>query len=410
MPSHFRHRPQAILVLLFLASLLNYFDRQTLSILKVTIKGEFGMDDAGYSALLTLFMAPYIAMYVLGGAFVDRVGSRVSMAIFVGVWSAASCVAGFARNLWELGVCRFVLGIAEPGNWTAGLRALSLLFPASQRGLAVSIFSAGSALGSILAPPVIAWMAVRYGWRSAFVIPGVLGLAWVVAWFALYRSSDDSPATDGAPPLRMGELLRRRELWGLLLARLVSDPVWYFYLFWIPGFFQEKLGLSLAAAGAIGWIPFLVADIGGIGTSALADKWVRGGIHPISARKRVLFASACCAPVGLIAVQTSSLAAVVVVFSLVGAMCLTWTFNTATLVTDTFPKNSTGRVIGVIGAAGATGGLVFNSQIGGVVDRFGYGPVFVVAAVLHPLAALIVHVLVRPRAASLAASRMNGFS
>lgn len=385
-----------ILGLLFVASLLNYFDRQTLSILKPTIKSEYGLTDSDYSVLLTAFMAPYIVMSILGGRLVDRHGSRLGMALFVGVWSAATAATGFVRNVWQLGFCRFVLGSAEPGNWTAGIRAIALLFPASQRGFAVSFFSAGAALGSILAPPIIAWMAVHYGWRSAFWVPGAVGAVWVVAWWLAFRRRDDeAPPGEEARPA-WSELLRRRELWGLLLARLISDPVWYFYLFWIPGYFQEKLGLSLVQAGAIGWIPFLAADLGGIGTASLSDRFVRAGVDPVAARKRVLFAMACLGPVGAAAPFLNSTAAVLVVFSLAGAMCLTWTFNTATLIGDLFPKNATGAVMGMIGAAGATGALIFNSQIGGIVDRFGYAPVFLITAVLHPLAALVLGRLVPP--------------
>lgn len=389
-------RRWVILGLLFTASLLNYLDRQTLSILKPTIKGEFGLTDADYSMLLTVFMVPYVVMYVMSGVFVGRVGSRLSMSLFVGVWSAATVAAGFVRNVWQLGACRFVLGVAEPGNWTAGLRAISILFPASQRGFAVSVFSAGSALGAILAPPIIAWIAVNHGWRSAFWIPGVAGFVWVVVWWFTYRKSDDVAPVETAAPLGWRELLRRREVWGLLLARLISDPVWYFYLFWIPGYFQEKMGLSLVTAGMIGWIPFLIADIGGVGTASLSDKFVRGGLDPVAARKRVLFASACLAPIGVLVSHMGSNAGVLAVFSLVGAICLTWTFNTATLVADIFPKSSVGLVMGIIGAAGATGGLIFNSQIGAIVDRVGYGPVFRVTGLLHPLAAIILGLMVKP--------------
>lgn len=389
-----------ILGLLFVASVLNYFDRQTLSILKPTIKAEFGLTDADYSTLLSVFMAPYILMYVLGGRLVDRHGSRICMALFVGVWSAATVATGFVRNVWQLGVCRFVLGVAEPGNWPGGIRALSILFPASQRGFAISFFSAGSAFGSILAPPVIAWMAVHHGWRSAFWIPGIIGLVWVGAWWLVFCKSDDEAPPEEAARPSWRELLARRELWGLLLARLISDPVWYFYLFWIPGYFQEKLGLSLVQAGVIGWIPFLVADLGGIGSASLSDKFVRGGVAPIDARKRVLFAMACIGPLGVLAPSMESTAGVLAIFSLVGAMCLTWTFNTSTLVGDIFPKNATGAVIGVMGAAGATGGLLFNSQIGKVVENYGYGPVFLATGILHPLAAIILGTMVRTKAAT----------
>lgn len=385
-----------MLAMLFFASFLNYFDRQTLSVLKPAIKAEFGLTDAHYSVLVTAFMAPYIVMYILGGRLVDRVGARFSMALFVGVWSLATAATGFVRSIGQLGACRFVLGVAEPGNWSGGVRALATLFSAGERGFAISVIQAGSAIGSMVAPPLIAFMALRYGWRSAFWIPGVLGLLWVGAWYACYRPADDAVPADQPAAPRWRELMRRREFWGLVLARGVSDPVWYFYLFWVPGYLQEKVGLSLAAAGAVGWIPFLFADVWGIGSSALADKFVRHGTPPVVARKRVLFAMACVGPLGALAPHLASVPAILAIFSLACAMCLTWTFNTSTVVTDIFPRNATGSVIGVMGAAGATGGLLFNAYIGGVVDRVGYGPVFAVTGLLHPLAAIILAALLRP--------------
>jgi len=388
-------RKWIILGLLFVASLLNYFDRQTLSILKPTIKAEYGLNDADYSTLLSVFMAPYIVMYILGGRLVDRWGARLCMSVFVGVWSMSTAATGFVRSLWQLGACRFMLGVAEPGNWAGGVRALASLFPSNQRGFAISVFSAGSAIGSMIAPPAIAFMALRYGWRSAFCIPGVVGLAWVAGWLCFYRKSDDAVPAGQTNNEKWTNFLKRRDFWAILLARGVSDPVWYFYLFWVPGYLQEGLGLSLSQAGALGWIPFLFADAWGISSASLSDKFVRNGVPAATARKRVLYAMACVAPVGILAPHVGSVTVAIVIFSLVCATCLTWTFNTTTLIADLFPRNATGFVVGAVGAAGATGGLIFNSVIGGVIDRTGYGLVFLITGLLHPAGALILAALLR---------------
>lgn len=388
-----------ILALLFAASFLNYFDRQTLSILKPAIKAEFGFNDSGYSMLVTAFMVPYIVMYTLGGRLSDLWGSRFAMGVFVGVWSVVTLATGWVKSFGQLAACRFGLGAAEPGNYPAGIRAITILFPATQRGFALSVFSAGSAIGAVLAPPCVAFMALHYGWRSAFWIPGLLGLGWVIVWLGLTRGGAVAAISGGSPAVSWRDLVRSRELWGIVTARLISDPVWYFYLFWIPGYLQERLGLTLAQAGAVGWIPFLVADLTGIGTTSLSDLFVRRGMHPVRSRTRILILAAAFAPIGLLAPYLDSVPIFLLVASISSAVCVTWLFSSAALMAETFPRSALGTMMGITGSFGAAGALLFNSQIGGIVDRFGYVPVFVIAAMLHPLAALVIYLTVKPRSA-----------
>jgi len=389
-----------VLILLFAASFLNYFDRQTLSILKPTIKGEFGLDDSGYSLLVTAFMVPYVIMYALGGRLSDRWGSRTAMALFVGFWSAATMLIGWVRNFAQLGACRFGLGFAEAGAFPAGIRALSVLFPSTQRGFALSVFSAGSAIGSMVAPPVIAYLAVTHGWRSAFVLPGMAGLVWVGAWLLLTKGGGMATLRDGSPSTPWSDMFRRRELWGMILARLVSDPVWYFYLFWIPGYLQERLGLTLTQAGAVGWIPFLVADIAGVGITSFSDLLVRRGCNRISSRIRIIMVVAVFAPIALVAPNTASVPLFLFIAAVLGAVCTSTMWSSAALMSEAFPKEAVASMMGVAGAFGALGGLLFNSQIGRVVDTFGYKPVFVLAACLHPIAAVITFLIFRPKTES----------
>ena|ERR1035438_9855247 len=392
-------RRWVIFGLLFGSWLLSYFDRQTLSMLKPTIKAEFGLTDSDYSVLLTLFMAPYVVMYVLSGTIVDRIGSRVTLSIFNGVWSTAMICIGFVRSIWQFGACRFTLGLAAPGTVPAAIRTISILFPVGQRGFVIGLFGSASTVGTILAPPLVALMAAHFGWRAAFWIPGIIGFAWIAAWRLTFRASDDEVSQDKVTRPMWRKMVRSREVWGLVSARFISDPVWYFYLFWLPGYFQERLGLSLTQAGAVCWIPWLAANLGGVSSGLLSDKLVRGGWEPTTARKRVLLCAAVIGPLGVLVPHMSTTVGVLIIACPVAVMCLTWTVGTPALIGDMFPKNAIGGVVGLTQAAGAAGGLLFNSQVGRMVEHVGYGPVFLCTGLLHPIAALIIYTQVRRKSA-----------
>ena len=389
-----------ILGMLFISTFLNYLDRQTLSVLKPAIKAEFGLDDSGYANIVMAFLVTYMFAYTLGGRLVDWVGSRISLTLFVGTWSLASLGTGLSQTLGQLTACRVVLGAAEPGNYPAALRAATTWFPAKLRGFAASFYQAGSATAAVLAMPIIALVATRWGWRATFVIPGVLGLVWAAAWWAIYRSPSPAYAAEvaarraEAPRIPWARLLRHRNLWGIVLARMVSDQVWYFCLFWMPGYFQENLRLSLLLAGLIGWIPFLCADLGGIGSGLLSDRLVARGRQPWQARKLILAGAACFAPVAAVIPFAPHLVVAVAGFCVVATVCQVWLFNITTLVSDVFPRTSVASVLGISGSFGAFGGLVSNKLIGTFVGSLGFTPVLLALAGLHLIAAAIVMKLV----------------
>ena len=382
-----------VVALLVVSTFLNYFDRQILSVLKTTLKQEFQLTDSHYSLLVTAFMLPYVLMYPIGGRLVDRFGPRGCLVVFVTVWSSATLGIAFTGTFAALAVCRGLLGAAEPGNYPAALRTCTVLFEPARRGLPISLYSAGSAVGAIAAPPLIAWIAIAYGWRWAFAVPAVIGYGWVILWLAATRPGSGQSALLGGSGGRavrtpLTQLLQQPSIWRLFLVRLVSDPVWYFYLFWLPGYLQEAKSLTLQQTGWVAWVPFLVADLGGIGAAHYADRLVRRGWAADRARKAVLTATACIAPVGIFTTYFG-VAGAVVIFSLVAIVCTTWLFNQTALLADVAPPASVASVHGVSGACGALGGLLFNAAIGPVVDAFGYTPVFVVAGGLHLIAAFI---------------------
>lgn len=392
-----------ILGVIFVAMVLNYVDRQIVSVLKPTLKAEFGLDDRGYATLINVFVFCYACAYAPAGWLVDRFGAGRVMLCGVLAWSGACLAGAFARTFGQLAFFRGLLGLSEPTSFPAQLRVVTIWFPASLRATANSICAAGSTVGAIIAAPLIAWLAVSYGWRAAFLIPGLVGLGVAVAWWLVYR---DPPASGIAAPAKDAaderpaaftwpQLWRTRSLWGILLSRFVSDPVWYFCLFWLPGYLQEDSGLSLAQIGMVGWIPFLVADIGGVGSSAFSDRLVRKGYDSLRARKMLLIGAAVVAPVCALTPHFPQPVATLAIFSLVGAVCLTWLFNLGVVVAEAFPAANVGSVWGIAGAFGATGAMFFNTFVGQMLASVDPARVFFALAILHPIAAVVLSALVR---------------
>lgn len=303
---------------------------------------------------------------------------------------------------------RFLLGVGEPGIFPAGVKACGEWFPKDRRALATGIFSSGSAVGAIIAAPLIAWMTVEFGWRVAFVVPGILGLLWLPLWWAVYRHPKKHPAVTPAdlaqldageaegPSAPWREVLKKRAVWGLVLSRIASDPVWYFYLFWLPDYFQRIRHLSLAEIGLYGWIPFLFADLGCVFGGMASDRLVRLGWTAARARFAVLCAVALLAPCGALVGGMESTAGAIAMTCMITFLCQAWSTNIATLSADLTSRRETATVMGMMGTAGSAGGLVFAQLLGFIIATFGYGSAFGVAAVLHPIALIVIFCFLRP--------------
>jgi len=405
-------RRWVILVVIFGAIVLNYVDRQILSILKPTLKHEFGFDDRGYAFLVNMFTIGYAMMYPVAGWLVDRFGPRIVMLTGIFTWSAACFSAGLTRSFGAFGVSRGILGLAEPTAIPAQLRVVTTWFPGSLRATANSICVAGGTFGAILAPPTVAWLALNFNWHTAFLVPGLLGVVIAIVWKLVYRDPPpeilaEAGITDAAgrevPAFSWGELWRTRSLWAILLIRFVSDPVWYFCLFWLPGYLQENSGLTLAQVGMVGWIPFLAADLGGIATAAWSDRMVRRGTAPLLARKRMLTTIACLAPLCVLTPHFPHPAATLAIFSLVAIACLSWLFSLSVVIAEAFPARNAASVLGIAGGFGAAGAAVFNGFVGEMMSSFGPARVFAAMALMHPVAVAILWTMVRrekPRAAA----------
>ncbi len=397
-----------VAALLCIATTINYIDRQTLSILSPLLRKELNLSDQDYANIVTAFLVSYTVMYSVGGRVMDALGVRLGLTLSLAWWSLATMLTGLARGALSLGIFRFILGIGEPCVYPAGVKVCGEWFPARLRATATGIFSSGSTLGAVLAPPVIAWLTIRFGWHYAFLVPGALGLIWLPVWWWMYRpisqhssvSAADLEKIEGPVEVTVKplwrDLLCQRVVWGLVIPRLFSDPVWYFYIFWLPDYLQRVRHLSLAEMGLYGWIPFLFADLGHLGGGALSDFLVRRGIAPSRARIGVLVSVGCLAPFGALAGFAPTAATAIAVTCVVAFLTQCWSTNTAALAADILPNSSTGSVFGLMGTAGSLAGACFAQVLGYIIHTFGYTAAFAFTGLLHPCAATILFCILRP--------------
>jgi MFS transporter, ACS family, aldohexuronate transporter len=395
--------------LLFLATVINYIDRQTVSVLKTAISADLGLSNADYAAIQNSFLALYAISQMVSGRLYDRIGTRLGFIFSVVLWSAGALGHALARTAGQFRVCRGVLGFGEAGNWPGAAKLVGEWFPVSERALGMGIFNAGAALGGAVSPPVIAWLALAYGWRAAFVVTGLLGFAWLLLWMLLYRTPQQHPwITDEErahilPPEKdlppeggsyrrdvdwhpgWGTLLRYRQTWAIIVGRFITDPIWWLYVFWLPSYFQEARGFSLQQVGLSAWLPFFCAGVG-----AIAGGWASGFLitrgWPVDrARRTVMTVGALLTPAGILAVRAENPYTALMLMGIVLFGFQVWINNLQTLPSDIFPKSAVASVFGLGGTAAAVASVIYNWGTGRVVDAAGYTPVFVVAGVLGPL-------------------------
>jgi len=389
-----------VISLAFLATLVNYLDRQTLSVIAPELKRQFQMTDETYGLILSAFMLAYTVMNGVSGPLIDRIGTRLGYGICMAWWSTAGMLHAMAAGPFSLGIYRFLLGAGEAGNWPAAVKVVSEWFPPKERALASGIFNSGAAIGAIAAPPLVAWLVIKWGWPAAFVIVGASGYVWLVAWWLIYRTPEDVRQEVEARPAAPWRLLRTRFVSILTLSKVFVDPVWYFYIFWIPKYLSTVYGFTLAQIGKTAWIPFLSADVGNIAGGAFTQWLIRRGMPVPVARKTA---------VSVFALMMTS--AIPAVFSGSAAVALAWisvaTFgyagynaNCLAFPADVFPRNMVGSIWGLASMGAGFGGMLFSWLSGAVIDRFGYFPVFIgygilpviaLALVLGPMGALVPH-------------------
>ena len=376
----------AILAMLFAATVLNYVDRQTLSILASQVQKDLGIDDLGYARIVQYFLIAYAVSYLGAGWVTDKLGAKLTLALFLGWWSLANMATGWVRSAAQLGFARLMLGIGEPGVYTAGPKAVAEHFPVQERGFAIGVYTAGAMIGATIAPPLIAWLALQYGWRAAFVVTGGAGFVWLVIWLLVYRSPDGAPPARTREPIRWGPILRDRSVWGLGLARMIADPVWYFYLFWFPKYLTDDRGMSLIEVASVAWIVYLAADVGSIGGGWFSGRLIRAGIAPARSRLIAMACAAALAPIGMLISLRLGIAPTIALGALVAFAHLVFQINIGVLVVDIYPMRHVATVFGLIAAGSALGGFVSTQLVGHLASTQAYGRIFLLMGILHPLA------------------------
>lgn len=381
--------------LAFWATVINYLDRQALSVTAPVLREQFHMSNTEYSRVIFGFMLAYTVMNGVSGQFLDRVGTRIGYAACMVWWSAAAVLHAAASGPWSLGVYRFLLGMGEAGNWPAAVKVAAEWFPARERALASGIFNSGSAVGSILAPPLVATIVLTAGWRHAFVAVGISGLVWLVVWWFAY-STPAAPKDDGQPAPGVGALLGHPFVRFFTLAKLFIDPVWYFYIFWFPEYLKSARRFDMAAIGKYAWIPFLIAGFGNLAGGWLSAGLIRRGVPVLRARKLSITVFALLMSSAIPAVLVSEVAFSIGLVSLAMVGYTGSLANMLAMPADVFPRNAVGSVYGLASMGSGFGGMVFALLTGWAVDHYSYVPVFIGFGVLPSICALILWTLLGP--------------
>ena len=393
---------------LTLSTVLNVIEKQTLSIVAPFLRETLHISLEQYSYIVTAFLVSYGVMYAVGGWFVDRVGERIGMAACVGWWAVCTMLTSLVQGALSLGAVRFLVGLGEPGVYPAALKTTTRWFPKAERGTPIAVFSSGGAVGNMLAAPLIAMVALRFGWRASFLLPGTLGLLWLAGWLTIYRLPEKHPGVTAHDLAKLAEedstdpklgwfaLFRNRNVMALVLARLISDPVNYFYVFFIPEYLKSQRGFSLADIGMYAWMPFMAGALGGMVGGRWSDILIKRGTQPAKARLRILYMSAAVAPLGVLTSQVHSVAVALILMSLMSFIVYCWFINTAAVIPDIASVRQAGSILGIMGTAGTFGGMLFMPLVGFLVTRFGsYQLIFAIVGSVHVIGALILWGMIR---------------
>lgn len=405
--SHFRW---VVCALLFFASTINYMDRQVLGILAPYLQHIIGWNEIQYGYIVTAFQAAYAIGLLLMGRLIDRVGTRIGYAIAIAIWSLAAMSHALARTAFEFAEARFALGFGESGNFPAAIKAVAEWFPQKERALATGLFNSGTNVGAVVAPIVVPFITLRFSWRWAFVFTSFLSATWLAFWLALYRIPQRQRRVSKAelefiyqdppePKVRIpwSRLLRHRQTWAFVLGKFVTDPIWWFFLFWLPKFLNSSHGITLANIGPPLVAIYIAADVGSIAGGWLSSSLIRRGWGVNRARKTAMLGCALAVVPIVFAARAKDLWTAVSLIGLATAAHQGWSANLFTTVSDMFPRSAVASVIGIGGFGGALGGMFIADFTGHLLQwTHSYVPVFIIAGSAY-LAALLLIQLLAPR-------------
>ena len=398
-----------ICALLFFATTINYIDRQVLGILAPDLQREIGWSELDYGRIVIAFQLSYAVMMLVWGGILDRIGTKLGLAIGVAWWSFAGMGTALANTAVQFGFARFMLGVGEAANFPASIKTVAEWFPRSERAFATGIFNSGTNIGAIAAPIAVPLLAAAWGWRAAFILTGAIGFAWLGVWWLLYSPVQSHPKLqpaerayikDGADEasavkVPLSEVFGTRQLWAFALGKMLTDPVWWFYLFWLPKFLASEHGIRGTALIPYLTTVYIIADIGSIFGGYLSSALIKRGWSVNAARKTAMASFACIIPTVIIASQTKSAWTAVLLIGLATACHQGWSANIFTLASDMFPRRAVGTVVGFGGFAGGIGGILIAEFAGRVLNRDPsyYLPMFVVGGTIYLVALGVVHAL-----------------
>lgn len=391
-----------ICALLFFATTINYMDRQILGLLAPMLQKDIGWSQIEYSWIINAFQLSY-AIGLLGfGWVIDKLGTRISYAWAMFFWSLSAMLHAAVASIGGFAAARALLGLSEAGNFPAAIKAVAEWFPKRERAFATGIFNSGANIGAVIAPAVIPWVALQFGWRGAFIIIGVLGMLWLPAWLLLFGKPEkmkavrpdelayirqDTEAEEPAEKVQWKKLLGYRQTWAFAIGKFCTDPIWWFYLFWLPKWLNETRGIDIANLGMPLIVIYLFATVGSVSGGWISGAFMKRGMTPNRARKMAMFICACCVvPIGFVSMVENLWVAVALV-GLAAAAHQGWSANIFTTVSDMFPKHAVGSVVGIGGMFGSVGGVLFSTVIGVVLERTGnYWALFVIGACAYLVA------------------------
>lgn len=396
-----------IVGLLFAATAINYIDRQMIGVLKPTLTAEFGWSESDFANIVFWFQVAYAIGYISFGRIVDKVGARLGYAVAIVIWTISHMAHGLASGVTSFAVARFGLGIGESGNFPAGIRAVTDWFPQKERAFAIGLFNAGANVGAIITPLLVPALVLMFDWRAAFYITGIFGIVWLIAWWAIYRHPTEHSRVsaaelswiqqDPADPVEQigwAKLVGKRETWAYALGKFLIDPIWWFFLFWLPGYLFERYDLDLKTFGLPLAAIYLISDVGSVVGGWMSSRMIKAGRTPNFARKATMaFWALCVVPI-FFAQDIGNVWVAVLVIGLATAAHQAFSANLYTLPSDLFPRSAVGSVVGIGGTVGALGGMGMALFTGYILDTTGsYDLLFAICASAYIVALAVVHVL-----------------
>lgn len=397
-----------VCALLFFATTINYIDRQVIGILAPFLQKELGWSEADYGFIVTAFQTAYAIGLFLVGRLMDLVGTKIGYSLAMIFWSISAMAHALARSAFGFGAARFALGLGESGNFPAAIKTVAEWFPRRERALATGIFNAGSNVGAVVAPLVVPWITLRWGWQEAFIFTGAIGFIWFVCWWFIYEVPERqkrlsraelefirSDAPEPTTRVPWVKLISYKQAWAFAIGKFLTDPIWWFYLYWVPKFLNKKYSLTLDKIGLPLIIIYLMADIGSIGGGWLSSAFIKRGWSVNRGRKTAMLICALCVTPIVFATQAQNMWLAVALLGLATAAHQGWSANIFTTVSDMFPKRAVGSVTGFGGMAGSIGGMLLSTYAGLILQLTGsYYSLFIIAGSVYLLALVIFQLLV----------------